>query len=1234
MHRRLLITLLTLCFCKIFFAQKPKLMLPIGHTISLTTAEFSPDGNMIATASADGNVKIWQASSGSLITNIIGHKDWVNTVQFSPDGKKVVTASMDSSAKIWDPASGSLLADLKGHTLGVYTAEFSPDGKMVVTASWDNTAKIWDVSSGVLLADLKGHTLQLNSSRFSPDGKKIVTASMDNTAKIWNVSSGTLLADLKGHNRGVYTAEFSPDGKMIVTSSIDSTAKIWDVFSGTLLANVKGHTSRVNNARFSPDVKKILTSSWDNTAKIWDVFSGALLVDFKGHINRVNKARFSPDGKKIVTASTDSTAKIWDASSGALLADLKGHTSRVNNAQFSPDGKKIVTSSWDNTAKTWDIYSGSLLADFKGHTDAVSTARFNPDGKKIVTASEDGSAKVWDVYSGKLLANLKGHTDWVLSANFSTDGKKIVTASKDNTAKIWDATSGSLLANLNGHTGWVNSADFSPDGKMIVTASRDSSTIIWDIVSGAILINLKEKTGGVISAEFSPDGKKIVTASLDSTAKIWDVASTTLLTILKGHTGWVLSARFSPDGKKIVTASFDSTAKVWDATSGAILTVLKWHAPGVYYAEFSPDGKKIATASLIGTVKIWDAASGILRTELKGHTSVVHTAEFSPDGKKIITSSADGSIKIWNSSNGKELYTFFTVDNSDYLIVDKDNHYDGTESARKLLFFTCGTEVIELDQVKDQLWVPNLVERIMSGDSINAPKLADLNICGLTPELEEIHRAKDEYRFSIKPRRGGLGQTLLYINGIEVRRYRKEQLQYRSGTYELFIKKQELAAYFIPGGENPVTVKAWVADNTISSRGVIIRENKTNKTVVTPNLYAVMVGVSDYKGEELDLKYAAKDATDISNAVAVASRKLLNIDGKEHVFVYNLTNAADRYLLPEKNGIKKTLEEIGKKATANDILLIFFAGHGIMQGSEGNKQFYFLTADASKLAAGSATEVGISTAELAEWMKPSNIKAQKRIMIFDACNSGQAIRDFVQLGKPGQGYIAARSDEKGQQIKAIEKLNNQSGLIILAASASNQNAYEMGRYSQGLLTYSLLKVMKQQPEILESGKYLDVSNWLNAAQKMVSKLAEGNRARQEPQLNTNNNFIIGLVDEEVRNKIILSAEKPLFTRSNFQNADTKLDNLKLRSAIDKELMNISSRGGSADITYSADYEGVDAYTLTGDYKIVGAVVTVNALLVKGGTEVKYTYEIKGTNADLTALVTGITSTAFDWMKKN
>ena len=1123
-----------------------------------------------------------------------GNAEAVSSASFSPDGKKIVTASFDSTAKIWDAQSMAVLAELKGHAAGVRSAFFSPDGKKIITASFDSTAKIWDAQSGVLLVDLKGHAAVVSSAFFSPDGKRIITASFDSTAKIWDAQSGKLLFDVKGHAAVVSSASFSPDGKKIVTASDDNTAKIWDAQSRVILANLNRHTNKVTSASFSSDGKKIVTASFDSTVKIWDAQSMAVIAELKGHTAGVLSAFFSPDGKKIVTASYDYTTKIWDTQTEAILANLKGHTNSVILASIFVNKKRIVTESFDNIVTIWDGQSGEVLANLKGHTNSVWHASFSPDGKKIVTASFDSTAKIWDAQSGKVLANLKGHTSYVLDASFSPDGKKIITASFDSTAKIWDAQSGEVLANLKGHTSYVSSASFSPDGNKIVTISVDSTTKIWDAQSATVLLELKGHTSYILSASFSPDGKKIVTTSSDNTSKIWDVKSGTVLAELRGHSDWVRSASFSPDGKKIVTTSSDNTSKIWDVKSGTVLAELRGHSDGVVSASFSPDGKMIATVSV------------------------------------------DNTAKIWYADKGSLLYTFFTVDSSDYLIVDKDNHYNGTEAARKLLYFTCGTEIIELEQVKDQLWVPNLAERILKGDSINAKTLDQLNICGLTPEVEDASNKANEYHFKIKPRRGGLGETVLLVNGIEARRYKATELIKNGEVYDLYINKAELKNLFIAGNENPITVKAYTSDNAISSRGLKINEDKTKEAATPPNLYAVMVGVSDYKGDELDLKYASKDATDISAVISSASKNLLNIDGTEHVFMYNLTNNKEHYQLPEKNSIKKLLGDIGKKATANDILLIFFAGHGVMQGKAENKQFYFLTADASQASAASlASEVGISMAELTEWIKPANIKAQKRIMIFDACNSGQAIRDFVTLGNKDQGYAAARNDEKGQEIKAIAKLNEKSGLFILSASASNQNAYEMTRYSQGLLTYALLKAIKQQPDILDDGKYLDVSRWFNAAEKTVSEISKESGARQEPQIVSNTNFNIGIVDDEVIAKIILPTEKPLFASSNFQNGDENIlaDDLGLNKLIDLQLNEIAARGIEATIAYTSGSNSTDAYTLSGRYTITGNTISIK-VLIRQNNEVKHKFDLTGIKDNLKEFAALIASKAAEWASKN
>jgi hypothetical protein len=261
-------------------------------------------------------------------------------------------------------------------------------------------------------------------------------------------------------------------------------------------------------------------------------------------------------------------------------------------------------------------------------------------------------------------------------------------------------------------------------------------------------------------------------------------------------------------------------------------------------------------------------------------------------------------------------------------------------------------------------------------------------------------------------------------------------------------------------------------------------------------------------------------------------------------------------------------------------------------------------------------------------MKPQSIKAQKRILILDACNSGQAIKDLVKIGQPDYGYVAARSNDNAQQIKAIDKLNEKSGLFILSASASNQSAYEFSRYNQGLLTYALLKTIKQQPDILEDGKLLNVSKWFNAAEKEVSNIIKQNGARQEPQIVSTTNFNIGIVDGDVIAVIQLPNEKALFAASNFQNSDEAIadDNFELSKLINQGLSDISNRGINSTIQYISVTTDNNTYMITGRYEVKGNSIVVKVNL-KQNKEIKHRFEQSGTIDNLKKLAADIADKA-------
>lgn len=242
-----------------------------GHTAAVNALAISLDQRMLASASDDRTVRLWDLVSGQEIRPLVGHRDRVQAVAISPNGQMIASGGGDNLIKLWNPLTGEAIADLIGHQGPINALTITADGQRLMSASADKTIKIWDLGTYTELKTLNGHSSFVNDLSISPDGTTLASGSADRTIKLWSLNTYQPLETLSGHDSFVNTVLFNLNGNTLISGGADHHINIWDSLTYDIRHTLAEHTSFVNALAITLDGQYLVSTSADQTLGVWDL---------------------------------------------------------------------------------------------------------------------------------------------------------------------------------------------------------------------------------------------------------------------------------------------------------------------------------------------------------------------------------------------------------------------------------------------------------------------------------------------------------------------------------------------------------------------------------------------------------------------------------------------------------------------------------------------------------------------------------------------------------------------------------------------------------------------------------------------------------------------------------------------------------------------------------------------------------------------------------------------------
>ena len=594
---------------------------------SIHSLALSDDGNFLAVSAVTTNdelitdrsekhfVRVWDTRRNTFdqpLSELVGHTENIVSVSFSQDSEKLVTSALDRTAKVWDTTSGRLLSTMGDHMdRRVWSARFSPNGQYVVTACEDGRVRVWDVSGGSTDAteksDLRGHDGPVYAAVFTLDGSRVISGGYDQRLLSWEIP---FTDDANAPDAGtVLDARLS--GKPMEMAAMEQVGLKRDQHDASI------HTISVGTVEGQ---ECVLTGGNDNTVRVWSRANNdwSLSKVLRGHGRWVKSSVFTREGEAILSGARDGV-KLWRWQDYMMPKELFPIAERrlgkrpselglstVSKTTYSRDGRWVASAYENGTIAVWDLQStdrsaSQLLGD--GHALLTATGQFFNKGNRLLTSAGDNTTRLWDVGRGTQLQKLVG-TGYrgIAAATWRSESAEtiVVTGSDDRMVPAWF---------------WIVRDDAEPRRIPLLDdvakselarqlgQSDDSQTVsetqIKDLLSEVEFASIRKLRRGipdVTTVAIASGGQQFMIGNSRGECFLFaideDNSRPRLVSRFRAHGTAVASAAFLPSGNSVITASSEGQVRNWNASTGEMQNQLEWSGP-VTSLAVSEDGTHV-----------------------------------------------------------------------------------------------------------------------------------------------------------------------------------------------------------------------------------------------------------------------------------------------------------------------------------------------------------------------------------------------------------------------------------------------------------------------------------------------------------------------------------------------------------------------------------------------------------------------------------------------------------------